>query len=609
MDRLCEARALLLASCLLGATLIVVPGAAAAPSPGLLCARAAAAGLSACVRREHDRLRICALRPGIACERVARSAAQTAARMEAAVLRTCGTPEARLEAGVPEGLDAAAFALRLRRACEADAAAGAARALGGPKAAALRDADPAGRRCLDRAAREGAAVALAAFRPLSRCARLRLSGRACDPAAEMERLGRALDRSTAAVARACPDLEARIGLDPATFVERAARRARCLVPAAHGAEGAVGLDCGPRPGPPELPPAATVQIVLGEESGARCGDGSPYAFLVRRAPAGAPAERVLVALQGGGVCLAGDCASRPPGLFRSLDNTEIPTGGILDPDPARNPFAEYTLVYLPYCTQDVFLGGGAVQEVPGLSLHRNGALDVRAALETVRDLLWRELDAAGGEGYRPDRLRVLFGGFSAGGFGTVYNLHFVLDELGWVHTTAWPDAALGLDNESLVGLRGLVPLATAAWGSLGMLPPYCLRSDCGVVPELLRATSERLLETPDQQVLVISNQVDDTQVSTTFFPDRASFVNALRAAVCDLRGLPGLHFFLPASPTSIHVLAGRDSAFHDLPAGGISLREFLLGAVADPAGVVDRIEEGDLVALLPGVAPFPCGLP
>ena len=525
------------------------------------------------------------------------------------MLRACASEEARLAAGLPEGLDAAAFALRLRRACEDDASAGAARTLGGPQAAALRGADPARRRCLERAAREGASVSLAVFRPLSRCARLRFSGRACDPEVEVARAVRALDRATVAVARACPDLEESIGVAPGTLLEGAARRARCLVPAAHGEEGAAGLDCGPRSGLPALEPGVPVQIVLPEESGARCGDGSPYAFLVRRAPVGAPPERVLVALQGGGVCLAGDCAARSPGLFRALDEDEIPTGGILDPDPARNPFANYTVVYLPYCTQDVFLGGGAVQELPGLSLHRSGARNVRAALEVVRDLLWRELDAAGGEGYRADRPRVFFGGFSAGGFGTIYNLHYLLDELRWVHTTAWPDAALGLDNGSLVGLRGLVALATAAWGSRSVLPPYCLRPECGVVPEILRATAERLIPASGQAVLLISNQVDDTQLSTTFFPDRVSFVNALRDAVCDLRGLPGLHFFLPASPGSIHVLAGRDSTFHDLRVGGVSLRDFLAAAVAEPPAPVDRVEEGSLVDLLPGVLPFPCELP
>lgn len=41
---------------------------------------------------------------------------------------------------------------------------------------------------------------------------------------------------------------------------------------------------------------------------------------------------------------------------------------------------------------------------------------------------------------------MLFGGTSAGGFGTLYNYHYVLDDLQWAHTAAWPDASLALDN-------------------------------------------------------------------------------------------------------------------------------------------------------------------
>ena len=69
-------------------------------------------------------------------------------------------------------------------------------------------------------------------------------------------------------------------------------------------------------------------------------------------------------------------------------------------------------------------------------MQRFGAVNVRAALRYVRDVLWRELDPTTPDGYRPDRIRVLFGGFSAGGFGTLYNYHYVLDDLQWAHTAA-----------------------------------------------------------------------------------------------------------------------------------------------------------------------------
>ena len=53
-------------------------------------------------------------------------------------------------------------------------------------------------------------------------------------------------------------------------------------------------------------------IVLdGEKWGTMCGDGTDYAIHIRLAPDGYPVDNVLVALEGGGVCLfEDDCRSR-----------------------------------------------------------------------------------------------------------------------------------------------------------------------------------------------------------------------------------------------------------------------------------------------------------
>ena len=77
-------------------------------------------------------------------------------------------------------------------------------------------------------------------------------------------------------------------------------------------------------------------------------------------------------------------------------------------------------------------------------------------------------------------MRVLFGGFSAGGFGTLYNYHYVLDDLQWAHTAAYPDAALALDNGEALGVRGLGAIVASdtppiGWGARSYLPPYCFR--------------------------------------------------------------------------------------------------------------------------------------
>ena len=76
---------------------------------------------------------------------------------------------------------------------------------------------------------------------------------------------------------------------------------------------------------------------------------------------------------------------------------DMPLGaGIASDDPEVSPYANWTRVYLPYCTQDVFAGGGATEELGDLSLPRYGSVNLRAAVRMVRDVLWKEMDAAEG---------------------------------------------------------------------------------------------------------------------------------------------------------------------------------------------------------------------
>jgi hypothetical protein len=276
-----------------------------------------------------------------------------------------------------------------------------------------------------------------------------------------------------------------------------------------------------------------------------------------------------------------------------------------------NPFWDWTMLALAYCTQDVYAGGGRTNTFPGITVHRFGAVNLHASLRYLRDVLWREMDATSEEGFRPDRLRVLFGGLSAGGFGVEYNYHYLLDDLRWASTTAVPDSALGLNNGNLVGIAGLgfvmVSTGPAGWGGLAYLPPYCLGSNCAIVPQRLRATSPRLKAAPSQQILNLSNQVDTTQSSTTRFSSSAAWTNTVRASYCNLRGSKGIRYFLPAGSASLHGMLQSDSRFTGVTSDGTSVRDWLAAAMSDPNNVVDRVEEGTL-ASSPSIDPFPCAV-
>lgn len=585
--------------------------AAAALDPGPRCEVTAAAALASCVQRVGRRVTRCYLDTGGACAAADASVANGLSKLERRVLAACPDAATLQAAGYGTLLTPATLVERLRAACLGEPASIAARTFGGPQAAVLAGADEDARRCLSVASTQAVKLVKKAARSRGACIRSTRAGGSCDLARTASQVSAAENRALARIDDACPTLKDLIGLDASLLVARADAQARCMVATGHADTAPLDLDCGPRIGLPVPPRGQWVQVTLDEAVwGTRCGDGTPFAFWLRLAPSGSSAANVAVDLAGGGVCIfEADCLGVPPGLFNALDDGQ-PGGGYLNTTSAANPFRDWTMLYLPYCTQDVHIGGGTTSNFPGITVHRFGAVNVRAALRYLRDVLWAELDATTAEGFRPDLLRVLFAGESAGAFGVSYNYHYLLDDLGWSHTTAAPDSGLGLDNPDGLGVRDLGIILTLdtpplGWGTLPYQAPYCLGADCAVVPELQAATAPRLKAVPEQQILNLSNQVDSTQVGTTFFPDTTAWIDAMRAAYCVNQGLNGIHAFLPASSSSIHTMLRGDSTFTTLLAGGVSSAQWLGDAVTNPDGVVDRVDEGTIVADF-GAQPFVC---
>jgi hypothetical protein len=59
--------------------------------------------------------------------------------------------------------------------------------------------------------------------------------------------------------------------------------------------------------------------------------------------------------------------------------------GILDASRADNPFADYTFVFVPYCTGDFHLGDAATESSPELTVRHNGWVNGTAALTYVAE--------------------------------------------------------------------------------------------------------------------------------------------------------------------------------------------------------------------------------
>lgn len=115
-----------------------------------------------------------------------------------------------------------------------------------------------------------------------------------------------------------------------------------------------------------------------------CSDGSEYRFFVKQ---GEP-DKLMFYLEGGGACWDG--ANCDPDLQPSYQINLAATDpanshGILAFDHPENPFADYTVVYAPYCSADVHLGDS-------VQTHMAPAIEGHAAHEV--NILHRGLDNA-----------------------------------------------------------------------------------------------------------------------------------------------------------------------------------------------------------------------
>ncbi|MBI3782207.1 MAG: hypothetical protein HY270_02280 [Deltaproteobacteria bacterium] len=570
------------------------------------CESAVSRALAGCFGSVSKHERDCYLQTGQACATADAKISSALNGVARRITKSCSTSGTLETLKYGPQLTVAALVTRIQTDCLGEAQSLVARTFGGPQAALLAGPPPADTvACLKMAYTQAAQLIAGSFKLQSKCARRFHQGKTCDLTALAASIAKKDATASTKITRACPSLPSLIGLDLTPFLSRAHEQDRCMVPTALGDVGPLALDCGPRPSVPAPPRGQWTQVVLDNATwGTKCGDGSSYAFWIRLAPSNAAAEQVLIHLEGGGVCVfESDCDGVPPSLFKATDDylPNGPSGGYLSTNPATNPFSDRTMLALPYCTQDVHFGGGVATVFPSITVQRYGAVNVRAALRYLRDVLWAELGNTTPEGYRPDRLQVLFGGVSAGGYGVTYNYHYVLDDLRWIHTTAVPDSGLALDNGTLFSVATLGTLAQEQWNTLSFQPPYCQASICAVGPHTLAVTSTRLKAVPDQQILTVSNQVDSVQTSTTFFANQTSWTNALRQTYCANQGLNGLRYFLPANPTPIHTMLSTTSLFTGLTSVGVPVNAWLADAIAHPDAVIDRVESGSLAA-----NPFTC---
>jgi hypothetical protein len=181
-----------------------------------------------------------------------------------------------------------------------------------------------------------------------------------------------------------------------------------------------------------------------------CADGSAFHFYVREASP----TKVLFYLEGGGACFSGEMCKPGSGTYSEKiapvsQLTDAP--GILDFENPENPFADYSVVYVPYCTGDVHSGNITKDYGNGVVVQHKGFVNASSALGTMIERF-------------PDTTQLVVAGSSAGSFPTPVFAAMAGDQL--------PNADLKVFADSSGAVPDAMGFVVGNWGTLETLPDW-----------------------------------------------------------------------------------------------------------------------------------------
>lgn len=155
-------------------------------------------------------------------------------------------------------------------------------------------------------------------------------------------------------------------------------------------------------------------------SESKCGFGTPTGFALNPSPQ-SDAKRVLIYLQGGGACwdnkgLIGNCFSPQPSAtnLTGYGQAQFSREGTLrapffSRTPDTNVFANDHMVFIPYCSGDVYAGNSKILSLDDeKTMYFNGHNNMKAFLARIVATF-------------PNATEVVISGSSAGGFGASMN--------------------------------------------------------------------------------------------------------------------------------------------------------------------------------------------
>lgn len=207
--------------------------------------------------------------------------------------------------------------------------------------------------------------------------------------------------------------------------------------------------------------------VVHDADGCVCADGADYQYMTW---AGDP-EKVVIFLQGGGACftaetceiggeqqsyshdIVADLAAAESGGFRR---------GLFDFDNPENPVGDWSVIYLPYCTGDVFLGTRQHTYRDDVVINHTGNINARRGVDHLLENF-------------PDATTIFVTGSSAGAVPAPM--------IGGIVAEQYPDAdvlALGDGAGGYGANPDIMRFLNAQWGIADGIPQWPVTEDVDV---------------------------------------------------------------------------------------------------------------------------------
>jgi hypothetical protein len=331
-----------------------------------------------------------------------------------------------------------------------------------------------------------------------------------------------------------------------------------------GVGGAGGAAYLPLPALAELEPGKVNVLKPGGKT--ICSRGGEYEFFV---VPGDP-KKIIVEFEGGGACWNDTTCSLSGSIFKETvqepdfkDDVSKAPGFYQHTNPAH-PMADWTHVYIPYCTGDIHWGDTDTVYGDGgkaFTIHHRGAVNVRSALD------WAYAQIAA-----PDKVFVT--GCSAGGYGSIWWAPQIQKHWDKAKVYHFADSAAGVITKDFFAQ------SFPAWHAEKSFPSFVGDyKQADTLPALYNMIAAFY---PTNLYSQFNTRLDDNQ--TFYFQamgggDAEAWSAEMKANIKEIEDAsPSFRAFLPEGTQ--HCILPYDN-FYTVEAGGKKLVDWLADVVAD----------------------------